>query len=353
MVEFKIDPSKTVLVTGATGYVAGWIVRGLLEAGANVNATVRDPNNAAKVGHLTRMGDELPGTLKLFKADLMHEGAFDEPMQGCAIVIHTASPYTISVADPQKDLVDPALVGTRNVLGSVNRIESVERVVLTSSCAAIYGDSADCADAPGAILTEEVWNTTSSLDHNPYSYSKTLAERAAWEMAEAQDRWRLVVMNPGGIYGPAVDGPVSSSESFNIVRQVGGGDFKSGVPHFESPKVDVRDVAEAHLRGAYLPEAMGRHILFEKPGSLMDMADAIRAKYPDAPLPTKTLPKWLIWLVGPMVNKAMTRKFVTRGVGHEWRGDNSKSKRELGITYRSSDVGIVEMHEQIVAAGKN
>lgn len=353
MTKFKIDTSKSVLVTGATGYVAGWIVHDLLEAGVNVNATVRDPSNVAKVEHLTKMSDELPGTLTLFKADLMQDGSFDEPMQGCAIVIHTASPYNLSVEDPQTDLIDPALVGTRNVLKSVNRIDSVERVVLTSSCAAIYGDSADCADAPEAILTEKVWNTTSSLDHNPYSYAKTLAEQAAWDLAEAQDRWRLVVMNPGGIYGPVVGGPISTSESFNIIRQIGGGDFKTGVPHFESPKVDVRDVAEAHLRGAFLADAMGRHMLFEKSGSLMDMADGIRAKYPDAPLPNRKIPKWLIWLVGPMVNKAMTRRFVARSVGHEWRGDNSKSQRKLGIVYRNSAQGIVEMHEQIVAASKD
>lgn len=352
MSELKIDTSKTVLVTGATGYVAGWVVRDLLAAGVHVKATVRDPNNQAKVGHLIRMSGDLPGTLRLFEADLMQEGAFDAPMQGCAIVIHTASPYTLNVADPQKDLVDPALIGTKNVLGSVNRTPSVERVILTSSCAAIYGDSADCADAPGGVLTEAVWNTSASLDHNPYSYSKTLAERAAWDMAEAQDRWRLVVMNPGGVYGPAVGGPVPTSESFNIVQQIGGGKLKSGVPHFETPKVDVRDVSEAHLRGAYLPDAKGRHMLFEKPGSLMGMADAIRAAYPHAPLPTRELPKWLIWLVGPMINKAMTRKFVARGVGHSWRGDNSKSRRALGISYRSTDVGIVEMYEQIVAAAK-
>ncbi len=352
MTEFKINTDKPVLVTGATGYVAGWIIHDLLEAGVEVNATVRDPNNAAKVGHLTRMGEELPGTLTLFKADLLQDGAFDEAMQGCGIVFHTASPYTLSVADPQKDLVDPALNGTRNLLGSVNRSESVERVVLTSSCVAVYGDNADCAKAPNGILTEAVWNTSSSLDHNPYGYSKTLAERAAWEMADAQDRWHLVVINPAGIYGPAVGGPVPTSESFNLIRQIGGGDFKTGVPHYESGKVDVRDVAEAHLRGAYLPDAQGRHMLFEKSGSLLGMADAIRAKYPDAPLPTKTLPKWLLWLVGPLVNKAMTRRFVSQNIGIEWRADNSKSQRELGISYRSTDDGVVEMHEQIMAAAK-
>lgn len=347
---FEIDTGKTVLVTGATGYMAGWIVRDLLAAGVNVNATVRDPDDAAKVGHLTTMGDELPGTLTLFKADLLQDGAFDAAMEGCAIVFHTASPYTLAVSDPQTELVDPALVGTRNVLGSVNRNEGVERVVLTSSCAAIYGDSADCADAPNGILTEEVWNSTSSLDHTPYSYSKTLAERAAWDIADAQDRWCLVVMNPGGIYGPAVGGPIPTSESFNIIRQIGGGAFKPGLPHFESPKVDVRDVSDAHLRGAYLPDAQGRHMLFEKPGTLMEMADAIRAKYPNAPLPSRNIPKWLIWFIGPIMSKGTTRKFIARGVNHAWRGDNSKSRNALGLTYRDTTPGIVEMHEQIEAA---
>ena len=346
MSDVPIDTTRPVLVTGATGYVAGWIIRRLLEEGVTVHATVRDPSDTAKVGHLVEMGASLPGGIKLFKADLLQPGSFDEAMKGCAIVMHTASPYKLNVDDPQRDLVDPALNGTRNVLEAVSRTETVTRVVLTSSCAAIYGDTADCDDAPGGILTEDVWNTTSSVDHIPYSYSKTAAERAAWDVAEAQDRWRLVVMNPAGIYGPSVGGPIPTSESFNLVRQIAGGEFKSGAPHLETGKVDVRDVAEAHLRGAFLPDAEGRHILAEKAGTILEMGAAISAAYPDAPVPRRTMPKWLIWLIGPMVNKALTRKTVTRTIGHHWRADNSKARNPLGLTFPKTDKDLVEMYEQ-------
>ncbi|MEO1001420.1 MAG: NAD-dependent epimerase/dehydratase family protein, partial [Pseudomonadota bacterium] len=165
MPEPLYDTSAPVLVTGATGYVAGWIVRRLLEEGFAVHAAVRDPENAEKTAHLTAMAAELPGTLQLFRADLLEPGSYGAAMAGCGVVFHTASPFSTNVADPQRDLIDPAVKGTENVLASVNETESVTRVVLTSSCAAIYGDAADCAAAPNGTLTEEIWNTTSSVDH--------------------------------------------------------------------------------------------------------------------------------------------------------------------------------------------
>ena len=187
---FTIDTSKPVMVTGATGFVAGWIAKGLLEAGATVHATVRDPNNADKVKRLLDLARETPGELKLFKADLLAEGSYAEAMQGCGVVFHTASPFIIDVKDPQKELIDPAVKGTRNVLEQANRTESVERMVVTSSCAAIYGDNIDCAYAPGGRLDESDWNTSSTINYNAYSYSKTLAEKEAWRIAEAQERWK-------------------------------------------------------------------------------------------------------------------------------------------------------------------
>ena len=96
------------------------------------------------------------------------------------MVFHTASPFIRVIKDPQKDLVDPAKKGTKNVLGSANKTESVKRVVVTSSCAAIYGDGEDVLKMPNQELTEDLWNTSSSLDHQPYSFSKTVAEKEAW-----------------------------------------------------------------------------------------------------------------------------------------------------------------------------
>ena len=125
----KIDASSPIMITGATGYVAGWIVKGLLEKGVTVHAAVRDPNAEKKVRHLHDMAKTAPGKIKFFKADLLDEGSHADAMTGCAIVFHTASPFIAAVNDPQKELVDPAKLGTRNVLEQANRAASVRRVV--------------------------------------------------------------------------------------------------------------------------------------------------------------------------------------------------------------------------------
>lgn len=356
----NIDTQHPVLVTGANGYVAGWIVRRLLEAGVTVHAAVRNPNDAGRVGHLQQMADELArgpsgrrsGSLKLFQADLLTPGSYAAAMQGCRIVFHTASPFQLTVDDPQRDLVEPALQGTRNVLDSVNQCASVERVVLTSSCAAIYGDNADLADTPDGIFNESIWNTSSSLDHQPYSYSKTVAEREAWAMADRQSRWRLVVINPSFVIGPGIT-PAATSESFNLFRQFGDGRLKTGVPDFGIGAVDVRDVAEAHIRAAYLPEAEGRHVVSGHDTSFAEMARILRVRHGKAyPIPGNTLPKWLVWLVGPVVDPALTRRIVARNVGRPWRGDNRKSREKLGLSYRPLAESTLDFFQQLIDAGQ-
>ncbi|MDV7145980.1 NAD-dependent epimerase/dehydratase family protein, partial [Tropicimonas sp. TH_r6] len=293
---FTVDTSKPVMVTGATGYVAGWIVKGLLEAGATVHAPVRNPDNPDKVKHLLEIARETSGELKLFKADLLAMGSYAEAMEGCGVVFHTASPFTVDVKDPQAELIDPAVNGTKNVLEQANKTDSVTRVVLTSSCAAIYGDNVDCAAAGGRI-DESVWNASSTIDHNAYSYSKTLAEREAWKIADAQDRWKLVVINPSLVIGPALqDKP--TSESFNLVRQMGDGSLKAGAPKWGFGAVDVRDLAQAHLAAAHLTEAHGRNIISAHETSLFDMSQELNASFADYPLPARALPKWLVWLAG-------------------------------------------------------
>ena len=345
---YHVDTSAPVMVTGATGYVAGHIIKRLLKEGVTVHAAVRDPSREEKLKYLNEIAANSPGEIKYFKSDLLHEGSYAKAMQGCSIVFHTASPFTLDVKDPQKDLVDPAVLGTRNVLEEANRTDTVRRVVLTSSCAAIYGDNVDCQKASGGVLTEEDWNTTSSLTHQAYSYSKTEAEKAAWSIAEQQDRWDLVVINPSLVLGPGVN-PYATSESFSMVKQFGDGTMKSGAPRYGMGAVDVRDLAGAHLAAAYLPEAHGRHIISGCNSDFFAMAQTLIPKYGDKyPLPRKPMAKWLVWAVAPMVNKAMTRKIVSLNVNVPWKADNSKSIRELGVSYRPLEETLGDMFQQMI-----
>ena len=337
-----------VLVTGATGFLAGWVVKQLVDAGVTVHATVRNPKDNAKCGHLKTLSNIGKGKIVLFKADLLDDGSFAEAMKDCRVVIHVASPFITNYNDAQNDLLEPAIRGTQNVLNTACSMPSVERVVLTSSCAAICGDSIDCQDAPNGILTEDVWNTTSSETHQPYSFSKVSAEKAAWDIADAQDKWRLVVINPGFIIGPTLSGQ-STSATHDLIGGMGDGRMKSGVPAIQIGTVDVRDVADAHIRGAFLDEASGRHIVFKDVVSFLDLALMLSDKF-DAgySLPKKELPKWLVWLIGPLVDKTFSRKMISRNFGHPWHADNSKSVSALGLSYTSLKSSMEEMFQQMI-----
>lgn len=331
----NIDKTKPVMVTGATGYVAGWLVKKLLEEGITVHAAVRNPDNKAKVAHLDKIAAETGGTIKYFKSDLLKEGSYAEAMKGCEVVYHTASPFVMAVKDAKKDLIEPAENGTANVLNSAKATPSVKRVVVTSSCAAIYTDASDCAAAPNGKLTENVWNTTASLEYQPYSYSKTLAEKKAWEIAETQSQWDLVTINPCLVLGPPLNPKSVTSASFDIMRQLGDGTMKMGAPRMGIGLVDVRDVAEAHFRAGFRPEAQGRYITAAHETHFLGLGEALLPKYGDKyPLPKRALPKWLLMIVGPMTNKLFTRQFIRNNVDVAWKADNSKIKNELGMSFR-------------------
>ncbi len=345
----QIDKTKPVLVTGATGYVAGWLVKKLLEEGITVHAAVRNPDNNEKLVYLNELSASLPGEIKYFKSDLLKPGSYAHAMEGCELVFHTASPFVLEVEDPVKDLIEPAQLGTRNVLEQANLTPSVKRVVVTSSCAAIFGDNADLENTPNHIFTEEIWNTSSTAKHGAYSYSKTLAEKEAWSIHNKQSRWDLITINPSLVLGPAINPLDNTSESFRIIKQFGDGTFKTGVPKLGFGIVDVRDLAFAHYQAGFVPEAKGRHIISGHNTSFLDMAQTLLPRYGDKySIPKKELPKWLLWLIGPIVNKALTRKFISRNVGYPWIGDNSKSKTALGVTYRPLKETMNDTLQQLI-----
>lgn len=342
-----VDASAPVMVTGGTGYLGGWVVRGLLEAGATVHAAVRNPDDAAKVAHLEAAAQASPGRLRLFAADLLQEGSYDRAMEGCAVVIHTASPFIRRVEDPQRDLVTPAVEGTRNVLGGVGRTASVGRVVLTSSVAAMCGDAADLEDYPERIVAEDSWNTSSHLDHEPYPYSKTLAEREAWRIARGQERWRLITIHPSFILGPALNA-APTSESFSIVRRILDGELGLGAPDIRLSAVDVREAAQAHIAAAFLPGARGRYIVSAEDTDILSLARCLRPRFGRAlRLPRRTLPGPLLLALAPRIG--LTRHYVRRNAGRAFRVDAARSRRELGIRYRPVQESMEAMAAQILA----
>ncbi len=347
----KINIEYPVMVSGATGYVAGVLIQKLLREGFTVHAAVRNPENSEKLKYLNNVAKTSKGRIKYFKADLLDNGSYEKSMQGCEVVFHTASPFFLDSNDPQKELVEPAQLGTRNVLESVNNTESVTRVILTSSCAAIYGDNIDLQNSKNNIFTEADWNTSSSLNHNPYSYSKMLAEKAAWEICEKQDRWSLVTINPSLVVGPGIN-PFTTSESYKIIKQFGDGTMKAGLPDWGLGVVDVRDVADAHYNAAFTPQAHGRYIVSGHNTSFPAMAKVLYEKYGSKYLiPNRTLPKWFVWLVGPIVNRVMTRKAISKNVNFSWVGDNSKGIKQLGISYRPFQESLHELFQQMVNNG--
>lgn len=345
-----IDPSAPVLVTGATGFIAGWIIRELIEDGRTVHATVRDPDRQEKVAHLEALAAKGPGALKLFRADLLDQDAFDAPMKGCELVLHTASPFTLGpYRDVEAELIRPALDGTRNVLAAVDRTSSVRRVVVTSSVAAVYGDAVDLKGVAGGVFTEAHWNLTSSENHQPYSFSKTLAEKEAWSMQSLQDRWDLVTINPSMVFGPSLT-TASASGSIGLVRQFGDGTAKFGVPDLTMGVVDVREVARAHIRAGFTPAAEGRHILSAGEVSLIEIAAVLRRRFGDAyPFPRRVSPKFAVWLFAPFIG--VTRLFVSRNVGHPVRFDAQKSVQTLGIRYRPIEESVVALFQQMIDDG--
>ena len=346
----QYSSQSPILVTGGTGYIASWVIRFLLEEGHTVHATVRNPDNADSVAHLEKVAQGTPGDLRLFAADLLDNGSFDEAMKGCEIVIHTASPFVLDgFSDANEALVRPAVEGTRNVLESVNRTQEVRRVVLTSSVVSVYGDTIDARDLPDHRMDESHWNTSSSVNHSPYNFSKVEAEKEAWKIQQKQNRWELVTINPGMVYGPSLT-TKSQSASIDTLISMADGRLKSGVPDLTSAFVDVRDVAHAHLLAAFTSSAEGRYLLVAREATLLDMAKVLRDAFGKGyPFPKSQVPKFLAWLFGPLMGP-VTRKFISRNVGHPIRFDNQRS-RGLGVQYRSMEETLREHLQQLIDDG--
>ncbi|KAF5761675.1 putative NAD-dependent epimerase/dehydratase, NAD(P)-binding domain superfamily [Helianthus annuus] len=245
---------KVVCVTGASGYIASWLVKLLLARGYTVHATVRSLDDPKKIEHLLAL-DGAKERLSLFEANLTAEGSFDSAIDGCVCVFHTASPVMFSVDDPKTKLLDPALKGTLNVLKSAAKVKSLKRVVLTSSIATVmYG--VKLPESGGVV--DETWFSDRVVCEEIewwYNVSKITAEDAAVRFSK-ENGLDLVVINPGYVIGPLLQPTLNfTSEGFMSFIETG----KDVFPDDINILVDVRDTATAHILAFEKPEANGRY----------------------------------------------------------------------------------------------
>ncbi|XP_010458236.1 PREDICTED: cinnamoyl-CoA reductase 1-like isoform X3 [Camelina sativa] len=241
---------KVACVTGASGYIASWIVKLLLLRGYTVKATVRDPNDRKKTEHLLAL-DGTKDRLKLFKADLLEEGSFQQAIDGCDSVFHTASPVTLTVSsDPQIELIDPAV----KVLAPETKLgpnDVVDETFFTDPCFA---------------EEKKQW----------YVLSKTLAEDAAWRFAKANEM-DLIVINPGLVIGPVLHSSLNFSVA--VIAELMKGKNPLNTSHHRF--VDVRDVALAHVKALETPSANGRYIIDGPVVAMNDIQNVLREFLPD------------------------------------------------------------------------
>jgi nucleoside-diphosphate-sugar epimerase len=330
---------RTVLVTGASGFVAGHCVLQLLAAGYRVRATVRSLAREAEVRAMLERAGAVPGErLALVEANLERDAGWPEAANGCDYVLHVASPFPAGVPEHPDDLIVPARDGTLRVLRAA-RAAGARRVVLTSSFAAIgYGhpigsrpfDETDWSNVDGPV--------------SAYVKSKTLAERAAWDLIAREGGIELSVVNPVFVLGPAL-GPDLSASMQVIQRMMDGG--MPGAPKLDFGVVDVRDVADLHLRAMTHPAARGERFLCSAGEflPLLEIAVILRRRLGDAArrVPARELPNWLLHAAGAFSRSV---REILPELGKRKNGTSDKARRVLGWTPRSNE-------ECIAAAGES
>ena len=352
---------SAILVTGGSGFIASHTMLQLLAAGYRVRTTVRSLSREADVRAMLKAGGPDPGDrLSFVAADLTSDEGWPAAVSGCEYVLHIASPFPSTVPKHEDELIVPAREGALRVLRAA-RDAGVKRVVMTSSFAAIgYGHSphepGPVRGDPGSSIsrqapfTEKDWTDPSGSDAMPYTKSKTLAERAAWDfIAREGAGLELAVVNPVGVFGPVL-GPDYATSILLVQKMMDGA--LPGVPRMCIGVVDVRDVADLHLRAMTNPRAQGERFLAVA-GDFMwlaEIAQTLKARMGKAArrVPTRQLPDWLVRLAR---FKDPAVKQIIPELGKWKNATSAKAQKMLGWSPRSREDSMVATAESLVKLG--
>ena len=334
----------TVLVTGGSGFIGSHAILQALGAGHHVRTTLRNLQREGGLRALLRANGADDTRLRCFAADLTEDSGWAEAAAGCDYVLHIASPFPAGIPKHEDELIVPARDGALRVLRAA-RDTGVKRVVLTSSFAAIgYGHPEQ--QEP---FDETRW---SRLDDGlaPYTKSKTLAERAAWDfIAREGGGLELAVVNPVGVFGPVLNADYATS--IELVQRLLTGSMP-GCPRLRFGVVDVRDVVDLHLRAMADPAANGERFLAVAGDFLrvQEMARVLRTRLGDAArkVPTRELPDWLVKLVAMF---DPTVRQIVPDLGKYKNATSAKAQRLLGWAPRSNDDALVATAESLLRLG--
>ena len=332
----------TILVTGASGFIALHCIEQLLGEGHEVRGTVRSLSRQAELEGALQAAGRDTSQFSLFEADLTKEDGWEEAVKGCDYILHVASPFILGVPKDENELIKPAVSGVDFVVSAAIK-HKVKRVVLTSSGAAIT----DTHDGK-THFTEEDWTIVDHPKTSAYYKSKTLAELHAWDLIAAQTgkaKTELSVINPTVVVGPTLTKDIGTSNDF--IRQIVAGKVPAAANlHFGF--VDVRDVAAAHITAMTHKKAAGeRFIASADEMWLIELCTLLnQAGFKKAP--TKKMPNWLVKIFG--LFDAPTKQ-ISELLDAERFTPADKAKTILGWQARDVRHSLIETAEQLKSMG--
>lgn len=326
---------ENVLVTGGTGFLAGWVIRRLLEKGYTVRTSIRSEHKAATVISMLEHEGVPTESLSFAFADLTKEDGWENAMEGIDKVVHVASPLGGNDHE-NPELIPIAENGVKNVLHAAIKM-GVSKVVMTSSQAACYPDK-KCIDSS---VNEAFWTNPDNKWITNYMRSKLYAEKIAWEIIRRQSCTQLTTILPGAILGPFMDGKRGSTDMIFEMLLKG-----APSPNVVYPVVDARDLADLHILAMENPAANGERFLAESEEMTMpEMAKLLKASYPNKKVSTMVIPNFVVSI---MAKFQPPMKVLNTMIDLKYHYDISKAKQTLGWTPRPAKETVLDAAEYLL-----